>query len=156
MNAWHRLVPALLVTLSASAEESYLVPPDEPVAGLSQEDWSRVWWQWAATFERPEGPTRPKTYAPNAWGLYDMHGNAREWCGTVSTPPSSDERDAARSRTTKGAAPAPPPAPKGGSPVLRGGSFVLDARACRSDARHAVPSQYHSLDLGLRPLLPAR
>jgi len=26
------------------------------VAGLSQADWSRVWWQWAASFEHHDMP----------------------------------------------------------------------------------------------------
>jgi len=84
ISTWHRFVPLLLMTVSASAEESYLVPPDEPVAGLSQEGWSRVWWQWAATFERYESPIADATgelctnnQSGDVWFLAGTYGSAR-------------------------------------------------------------------------------
>lgn len=85
MTAW-RVVSLLAaaVAVSASAGESTLVPPDEPVAGLSQQDWSRVWWQWAATFERHESPVADPTgelcagnQSGDVWFLAGTYGTAR-------------------------------------------------------------------------------
>ena len=77
-----------------------------------------------------KGEYRQKTvavgsFAPNAWGLYDMHGNVWEWCqdwydaGYYKNSPTDD----------------PPGPEKGESRVLRGGSWNSDSRNYRSAVR---------------------
>lgn len=64
------------------------------------------------------GVTTVGSYAPNAWGLYDMHGNVREWC-----------LDWYRGSFT-GADPVG--AASGLGRVLRGGSYSHAAGKCAS------------------------
>jgi hypothetical protein len=38
------------------AQTGIAVPPGEPIAGVSQADWSKNWWQWAASFDNSDSP----------------------------------------------------------------------------------------------------
>lgn len=65
------------------------------------------------------------SYAPNPWGLYDMHGNVAEWCW--------DWYDA---NYYANSPPADPPGPASGiQRVLRGGNWMLSYENCRSATR---------------------
>jgi hypothetical protein len=51
----------LLVSSASDAADSYLLPPDQPVAGFTQEEWSRAWWQWAGSFDDHASPVADQT-----------------------------------------------------------------------------------------------
>jgi formylglycine-generating enzyme required for sulfatase activity len=87
------------------------------------------------------------SYAPNAWGLHDMHGNVREW-----TSDFYDENYYAGSPRKD------PPGPATGTRrVLRGGAFNYVATSCRSACRHDWGTGIYTVGChGVRVALPAR
>ena len=72
--------------------------------------------------------TKVGSYEPNAWGLYDMHGNVREWCLDWHENLSSGVTDPVGSSS-------------GSYRVRRGGGWSHDASRCTSSYRdYYLPS----------------
>jgi uncharacterized repeat protein (TIGR02543 family) len=72
-----------------------------------------------------ERTTEVGSYAPNIWGLYDMHGNVLEWCWDWWTDDLGSETD-------------PTGAVSGSFRVLRGGSFCSSSQFLRSGFRSII------------------
>jgi len=88
------------------------------------------------------GRTVPvKSFAPNAWGLYDMHGNVGEWCEDRYSEYVEDYI-------------VNPGAGDDGERVIRGGSYISYPWQCRSACRfnRDVPSETGST-IGFRLVL---
>ena len=78
--------------------------------------------------------------APNAWGLYDMHGNVFEWCSDWYSS------DLGTSGVTDPIGPS-----IGSNRVVRGGGWRGDAQSCRSANRIGCsPTTSGSLLVGFR------
>lgn len=76
---------------------------------------------------------------PNAYGLFDMHGNVAEWCVD------------SYAAYTEGAVKNPGREPGNGVlKVFRGGGFSNSARMCRSSARGLAPKKTRRSGLGFR------
>lgn len=77
---------------------------------------------------------------PNAWGLYDMHGNIWEWCND-----RYDENYYSKSPSTNPTGPA-----TGSKRVIRGGCWYSKIGFCRSASRSGDPNVTTYSDLGFR------
>jgi formylglycine-generating enzyme required for sulfatase activity len=89
------------------------------------------------------------SYKPNAWGLYDMHGNVAEWCSDFYDP-----------KYYKNSPKDDPKGPKEGVmhtgyrkdyfQVVRGGCWLDEARACRAAFRFRLQPSEPYRWVGLR------
>lgn len=109
--------------------------PDASFTRKLPDDASGNSWDDGYPFTAPVG-----RFQANIFGLYDMHGNAREWCadcydkGFYKNSPRQDPENAKEALER----------------VLRGGSWCIEGRRCRSSRRYqeAPYTRYH--DLGFR------
>ena len=93
----------------------------------------------------PDGQYRQQTtdvgtFPPNAFGLYDMHGNVWEWCqddyqGNYINAPTDGSASTSPSAIDK---------------LLRGGSWDDNPKYCRSAYRYHHNLDYSSRNIGFR------
>jgi formylglycine-generating enzyme required for sulfatase activity len=85
------------------------------------------------------------SFAPNGYGLYDMAGNAWEWCWDYAgTYPSNFQTD-----------PHGPATDQGSGRVGRGGNWNYYATDCRNSYRYGNSPTYSASNIGFRCALSA-
>ena len=111
--------------------------------------------KYAGNDGRRDHHVRVGSFMPNAWGLYDMHGNNWELCLDRGRDVSGwawfdDWKTDLKETETDPNGPA-----IGGSRILRGGSWNDGVELCRSPYRGCLPANERNWGVGFRLACPA-
>ncbi len=86
----------------------------------------------------PSHPESVGSYPPNAWGLYDMHGNVWEWVADWYAPYPNDSLS-------------DPRGPEDGHyKIIRGGSWFFGGESARSSKRKTHRPEHWGFSIGFR------
>lgn len=147
--SWNDVVTRFLPKLNSMGIGTYRLPTEAEWeyaaragswhAYYQREDASQLdlyaWYTNNSNFQtQPVG-----TKQPNAWGLYDMHGNIWEWCSDWYNGPYSKEPKTDPSGPNRGL-----------GRVMRGGSWFCNASACRAAARGYMQPETRIRLIGFR------
>ncbi|PSB02782.1 formylglycine-generating enzyme family protein [Merismopedia glauca] len=115
-----------------------IITPD-----LVNYNWTESYQNSPTKSERSSGTTLVGTYPPNAFGLYDMHGQVWEWC-------EDDWHSNYEGAPTDGSAWVNKSRSETDRRVVRGGSWINDPRYCRSADRFNYLAGARYYDVGFR------
>ena len=130
-----RLLPGLAASLPTEAEWEYACRAGTETAfNWGSDTITSEQANYNASVAYNGGPTgeyRQKTmpvksFTPNAWGLYQMHGNVWEWCADGPRSYDGSPRENPRGETGDG---------KDAPRVVRGGSWIIGPRRLRAAFR---------------------
>jgi uncharacterized protein (TIGR02996 family) len=81
------------------------------------------------------------SFPPNAWGLFDLHGNVCEWCADAYAPYTSHEQIDPLGKSENS---------NNSKFTLRGGSWSYYPQRCRAADRDGSAPDYRYYDVGFR------
>jgi len=137
---------AFAARLSAVSGETYCIPSETEweyacrAGSQSRYSFGDTIDQTKAAFARATGPIAPGSFPPNTFGLYDMHGNVREWTADLWHE-SYDTTPADGSAAISG---------HGSMRVVRGGAWCDGSAMLRSAARMRATHSSRSNMIGFR------
>jgi formylglycine-generating enzyme required for sulfatase activity len=134
----HRIPEGFIFTLPSEAQWEYACRAG--TTGAFAGDLDHLGWYAANSGGLVQMVGRKQ---PNAWGLYDMHGNVWEWC-LDDWHPKYVGAPTDGTAWGWGRAPERP---------IRGGTWYHEAIYCRSASRFHRRPEEHSRSIGFRPVL---